>query len=65
MKKILIHKEGKRSYCADPVWKGGSPTVGRGNTPLEALMDILPSLGFEVQVDKTGRDRYEILQDQA
>ncbi len=35
--KISISKDGPNSYTADRPEMTGSPTVGRGRTPLEAL----------------------------
>ena len=55
-KQILIHKVGKKSYRADSTWKPGSPSVGSGDTRLKALIDLLSSadFGLEVVIDDDG-----------
>ena len=35
--KVTIRKDGRKRYVADRPGLSGSPTVGRGSTPLEAL----------------------------
>lgn len=50
--KIIIFKESDNTYCADPVWKPGTPIVGRGKTRLKALINLLYSLDFEVEIKK-------------
>jgi hypothetical protein len=40
MKKVVIKKQGSK-ICADPVDQCGSPRIGLGDTPFEALVDLL------------------------
>ena len=54
MKQILIHKLGKNTFRADPTWKSGSPQTGNGKTRIEALIQLLRILDYEVVIDDEG-----------
>jgi len=53
--KIVLKKNGPKSYEVDPVELCGSPSVGRGQTMLEALGNFLicyqKELGLDIVVD--------------
>lgn len=65
MNKIKIIKHSENCYEADPIYQCGSPVVGRGRTPLQAVINLFrcsDKFDFEI-VDGTGEALEDIKKD--
>ncbi len=62
MKKVIIKKYGD-SICADPVEQPGSPRIGIGETPFEALVDLL-KYNEEFEIDVTEEVEEDIAEEE-